>query len=61
VGYMRPPRDTILERDEQCTREPSAVERSTARVIPEREMSESERARQLRRHAEQLAELRRYL
>jgi hypothetical protein len=36
-------------------------ERGTARVIPERHMAESERARQLRQYAERLAELRRYL
>jgi hypothetical protein len=33
----------------------------TARVIEERAMADSERARQLRQYAERLAELRRYL
>ena len=54
-------RARYLARDDDMTREPSAV--SAGRLVSYRreQMAESERARQLRQHAERLAELRRYL
>jgi hypothetical protein len=60
-GYAASLLGAIFQKDETSHTRAVCQQRRTARVIPESQMAESERARQLRQYAERLAELRRYL